>query len=72
MTLLCLIETLTKSLLLLLSMFLDFRLFSRSGGFKFLYSVQFLSLRIVTECGENIDREQLDTTLDVVHFAGMD
>ena len=26
---------------------------------------------IVTECGENIDREQLDTTLDVVHSAGM-
>ena len=28
--------------------------------------------RIVTECGENIDRAQLDTTLDDVHSAGMD
>ena len=26
----------------------------------------------VTECGENIDRAQLDTTLDDVHSAGMD
>ena len=27
---------------------------------------------VVTECGENIDRAQLDTTLDDVHSAGMD
>ena len=27
---------------------------------------------VVTECRENIDREQLDTTLDDVHSAGMD
>ena len=26
---------------------------------------------VVTECRENIDREQLDTTLDDVHSAGM-